>query len=599
MFESTKVELEALLFTSSRYKIPTYQRPYTWDRDNAEELLSDLQAYSEDNSTDRLFLGSFILQKDRGERNLFDVVDGQQRLTSVMLLLIACRMRMRELKQFDIAQEIQKAIGYTSTTTGKSTGERLEVSESIRDVFAMMASKEWDGQFPSTRDPNVPKRIKDQRKALEPVYSTFFNALREYSQPKLSSLLEVLYSTWIIRIEVEDLGDALSIFERTNARGAPLAIADLLKNHLFSEKVEGIADRWAQMQRSADDSILRMLKYFYVSQHGYTPKSKLYRNLRDYSRRIGAAKMTNQLFDFSQYYQVTKTKDAKAVRAFAEKAGAVGLSGHEENSMTFARTLQVLRAFKQTQFVPLIYSAFQCMLRTQTPKNTRKGAEAFLRLCRALECLHFVNMTVGRRAANTVEHLIADECEKLSEATDLAAAVERIKTTFRKARIDKDKFIGNFTGLSYSESDYGTLIYIFDRFYNYNWAASEPLSLSEQTIIYDPDAGYDKGIWTVEHFFPQNPPKGAAYEDSLLEASDRIGNLMLLPYRTNGALNNALPSEKIRLLTGKHRSRVQKLTFLHDFVEKYGPSADDWSAAEIQRRGEDLAELAYSHVWAF
>ena len=90
---------------------------------------------------ENLFLGNLIFEKAKDQKTY--VVDGQQRLTTILLLLIACRMRARELDLQKLEPRIQETITFIDSTTGESSGCRLIASESVSEVFEHMANSSW------------------------------------------------------------------------------------------------------------------------------------------------------------------------------------------------------------------------------------------------------------------------------------------------------------------------------------------------------------------------------------------------------------------------------------------------------------------------
>ena len=94
MFTPSPTPIGQILNASALFAIPVYQRDYKWGKDEAMELIEDLINYQEADG-ERLFLGNFIFENSRDKRTY--VVDGQQRLTTILLLLVACRMRMQTL----------------------------------------------------------------------------------------------------------------------------------------------------------------------------------------------------------------------------------------------------------------------------------------------------------------------------------------------------------------------------------------------------------------------------------------------------------------------------------------------------------------------
>ena len=101
--ESTDQDIRTML-SSGYYRIPRFQRPYSWDRENIQEFWDDIVR---DNPSD-YFIGSMVVYKDGQQR--YGVVDGQQRLTTITILLCVLRNTLADLGQKDLAEGIHGLI---------------------------------------------------------------------------------------------------------------------------------------------------------------------------------------------------------------------------------------------------------------------------------------------------------------------------------------------------------------------------------------------------------------------------------------------------------------------------------------------------------
>jgi uncharacterized protein with ParB-like and HNH nuclease domain len=225
----------------NQYAIPPFQRAYKWGEEEAIELVEDLKSFPEAGE-EYLFLGNFILEKPK-DGNIF-IIDGQQRLTTIILLLVACRERAKKLNLEGLATKIQEKLAVTNQY--RSSGDlrvRLIASKSIRDIFDVMTKSGWNGKFPSSP-------FKRQVNKLKPVYDYFFGEVPKLkTEAALGDFVMAIDLSYVVQITIEKRTEALNIFERTNARGRDLDVADLLKNYLFAEEVKGVEERWDQTRR--------------------------------------------------------------------------------------------------------------------------------------------------------------------------------------------------------------------------------------------------------------------------------------------------------------------------------------------------------------
>lgn len=585
MINPVPTRIEDILNAPTQYAIPLYQRDFKWGETEAREFIEDLNSYWGQDA-EFLFLGNFILEPDRDQRT--HIIDGQQRLTSIMLLLIACRMRARELGLTALAHAIQGKLTFIDSTTAQSLGSRLIASEAIRDLFEYMAKDEWTGDFPPRIDR---KPLRRQVNRIRPIYEFFSSQIAGFAQDELSKFLRALYNAYVVRISIASDEEALSIFERTNARGMDLEVSDLLKNYLFAQRVESIEERWKEILANSDGTILRMLKYFYISRLGYILKPQLYRKLKEHGDTVGAEALTTHLAEFSRFYSLTKNPTSERTREYFETIGLDSISGRQDRYDAIAASLQALQEFGITQFVPVAYAAIE-VARRSTFSTPDARAKALIRLLASLERYHFVNNVVCDRVGNEVEQLYADTCKALAEESDLARAVDVFINKLREKRARLEEFRGRFAEITYAPDTLAIICYIFDRLNNFG------LDPAQRLAIYVPNPRLLRRSNNIEHFLPQTLPPELRVDDNTRESIDSIGNLIPIYFRTNSRLGNLPPAEKVRRLRGDLRNEIQNLPFVQEFLDHYGDRAENWDYEAIQTRANDLAEAAYQRVWA-
>lgn len=291
MIKPERWKIENILNESRQYKIPEYQRDFEWRRDNAEEFWSDLESGP-------FYIGTLIFDVSDSEH--VSVVDGQQRLTTIFILMAAIRQCAKDLGEANFAKELQDKIVFRSRT-GEVRESKLISAEKIREVFkSTITSDEWDG-----KDFNFRNR-KRQVNKIKPIYDFFRNKLNSHSKQDLIKVIDSLYDSFAVVIEIEKTEEAFDIFERTNARGIDLNAADLLKNYLFARTDKSQTDElksvWDGIVDRSYGNILRMIKHFYVSKAGYTTKKDLFRNIKHRGENIGSDVLLQEIDIFSRHY---------------------------------------------------------------------------------------------------------------------------------------------------------------------------------------------------------------------------------------------------------------------------------------------------------
>jgi len=206
------------------YEIPAYQRPYSWKKENVEQLLEDIwEAYNSDDK--EYFIGSLItIEKEKNQ--CYDVVDGQQRLTT--LNLIFSRLRDHIVDPAAKA-ELGKRILPHNVLTGEAETPRLLLRKKEQNFFrkhVLEAKAILDQDCEGQDSPK--QRIKENLQSVD----AFCLDKQEQTLKLFANYL--LTKVYVVLVTTDSLRSAYRLFNVLNARGMSLSNADLIKNTLFS-----------------------------------------------------------------------------------------------------------------------------------------------------------------------------------------------------------------------------------------------------------------------------------------------------------------------------------------------------------------------------
>lgn len=563
------------LFNESiKLVVPKYQRNFDWGKNEVQELMIDLKESREDNC--ELYLGNFVFDTNKNDE--YRIVDGQQRITTISILLIACREKAKQLGETKLAYKIHEKIEFTDDTTGKTEAVRVIVSPTISDVFNYISNSDWDGEFPLKING---KGVKKQSNKIKPIYKYMLSQLEDFDADELSEFLNVLYKkTYVIILTIEKESEAFELFERTNARGLDLNVADLLKNYLFKNvEEEEIEESWDQIVEFSDNTLQRMIKYFWVSYKGYTSKSDLYKKLKEYGDEIGAEQLTERLYNFSEYYHVARSLDANEIRDWLGKIECDELAKDEGHPNTISQLFESLKLFNITQAYPLIYSIFTGY------RNSDRNIKVLLKLLKNIENYHFVNNMICDRIGNEVEKKYAEFCVKFINTDDFYKTTQEFISILIEKKASKEEFESRFVELDYESTSTSIFCYIFDRLNNYKFPDSQRQELynSNKKILIN--------NYNVEHIMPRKPDFKVAKET--LDIVHNIGNLLVISRHLNSKLQNKKPIDKIKILKAEginHR-------YISDFIKEYEDKAGDWNDIVIGERAKELSSKGYDEIW--
>ena len=235
--------LQKIFALDVQFRVPLYQRPYVWDRDRQWiPLWEDVAALAERHLSDvtqvtHHFLGAVVVRQQRnpvGTLEVRDVIDGQQRLTTLQLLADAVEEAIRE--NDGPPRESKKLRKLILNDPDLFTGDdRFKVLPTNADqpVFRLAM----------TDENKVPQELVD--KSIARAHAFFKSSAREWAQDpssehsaaeKFTALVTAIsYGLHVVVIDIEEDDNAQAIFETLNARGTPLLASDLVKNHLLNE----------------------------------------------------------------------------------------------------------------------------------------------------------------------------------------------------------------------------------------------------------------------------------------------------------------------------------------------------------------------------
>lgn len=242
------------------YEIPPFQRPYVWTEEDQWQPLWDdiarvaeaLMAVGDDVEAVKTLPGHFLgavvvkqLPSGAGDPSRSSVIDGQQRLTTLQLLLDAAQVVMEQAERDDEAESIHELVLNDSKRfRGTSKRFKLWPSRVDRDAFEVVMDN----------DKEIPGALEDSRIVL--AHRFFVDAMTEWAgedvvaaEGRLSALAAVLQQhLQIVAIDLAATDDDQLIFETLNDRGTPLLAADLIKNYVFQrcDEIGADVDAWGE-----------------------------------------------------------------------------------------------------------------------------------------------------------------------------------------------------------------------------------------------------------------------------------------------------------------------------------------------------------------
>ncbi|QKJ18581.1 DUF262 domain-containing protein [Microbacterium hominis] len=562
-----------------QYRVPKYQREYSWQRPQWEDLFEDL--VEADGSH---FLGTIITlnqTKDASSKIVLELIDGQQRMTTLTILLAAVYSCLAEdsnpddettLNRLNLRHRLVRKNDQELRVIPQVQGHNLaDYSTALNRAGLTDIKADVRPYYPSRR---ISKCYQYFRDAIESLAETEEVALAVAANRILESVLQAV----MVKIEVASHADAFVLFESLNNRGMALTPVDLIKNHLLAESerrsvmsVDEAFDRWnAMLANLGDDYAMheRFLRHYYNAFRGELPlvenapvatKARL---IRIYERLLAD--------DFTGVIE-------RLVGA-SELYGRIAcVRGADRSTSLDVALNRLMRA----QGVPSYVLILWLMVHAE---ELRIDETHLNRVIGHLTSFFVRRNLSGLPATYTLPKLFMTVIESLN---GLAAdgVVGEIRRRLVEVSVSDETFREALRGPIYNvNSDVARFVLTA--------LEEERMTSESQRDLWEWERGHF--VWTIEHIFPQgaNLPEGwvemmgGSEAATAAQESDvhRLGNLTITRY--NSTLSNRTFSEKRDREDQKGRAIGYRngLWLNADLRDR-----DGWVLADIHERTERLA----------
>ena len=300
--EANDKEIQEIL-SLGYFKIPRFQRPYSWGKEEIKTFWIDIVKENHD----QYFIGSMVVYQTK--KPYFGIVDGQQRLTTITLLLATIRNAFIALNEKNLAKGVQNYI------------ERANIDNENEFTLNSETSYPYlNDKIQNFHGSEILNKVGIEEKKLEDAFEYLTNSLNEelphlsdngaqvtlFTDPKEESLKRLkeirdkILSLKLVFIQLDNEDDAYLIFETLNARGQDLTTSDLIKNLLLKVKKSNSSTLdtgkliWNNMVKLFDDADIQdgmdsFLYHYWLSSHKNTTDKKLFNEIKMYTKTIQQA----------------------------------------------------------------------------------------------------------------------------------------------------------------------------------------------------------------------------------------------------------------------------------------------------------------------
>lgn len=535
-----------------QFVIPVYQRNYTWDeKKEVKKLLDDFKGLINVNKNH--FIGIIMyLSKVKG----FDfkehiIIDGQQRLTTLFLMLHA----VRALAEEDDKENIIKQIDAKITNNGVDEKFKMKLKPLVSDdnVYSVIAEGKYK-KLQSEQNKSIYGKSK--------VYKNFYY-IKKYFRELLDeygydSVLSTFIKLNLVVIPIEDSDNAQQVFESINASGVPLTATDLIRNFILMDLDSDTQDKiheyyWKPIELIFDDT-KKMEEFFrhYLAAKRFSlcNKKDIYNEFKDYWYEKAAYSIEDKLSDIYNY---------------ADNFGKLYLYDHiKDNAILEFRELNIL-----------------------TPASFLIGILELVR-----------NNKIEKKVSNDIIELITVYFIRRDLAGADSNTISRLFPTLLK-RV-----------LKYCNEEYDDILEVTKMFlinYNMNTKSNMPDDLSVKNYMknvnayakpniemilnkienYNNKIPYDKNALSKEHIMPQTPTKywkevtNNISEEEYSYYANLLGNLTIVSSRDNSSMGNKDFETKKDYL-----SKTKHIKMNEDILNK-----KEWNIKLIESRTIELIDM--------
>ena len=551
--EAHEVPLHKVFSSDYEFAVPAYQRPYAWEVEQASQLLEDLVESLDRDTDEPYFLGSIVLVKTKGA-SFSEVIDGQQRLTTLAILFAV----LRDLSDDAEVRTILDGMLIEPGNKIQKLDPKPRLALRPKDQPFFHHNVQRSGATTGLLAMKVDALDTDAQEAIQHNAAALHASLEDWDEDRRLDLVSMLSNrTYLVIVSTPDLNSAHRIFSVMNARGLDLSPADIFKSLVIGQLDDEVSNDYAQKWEDAEQSLGRddfadvflHVRMIFSKVRGRRELLKEFPDqvLNDYLPDRASEFVDDVLLPYADAYQQIRDHSYQAV----------------DGADVINRWTRRLAQLDNNDWRP------PAMWAVRNYGDDPEFLDAFL--CR-LERLA-ASMLIRRAYTTPRTQRYADLLKQLDGGDGL----------------DSDAFALSDDERSETKDLLGGEIYPAKRVSKY------VLLRLDEILAKEPGVTYNHGTVSIEHVLPQTPRTGSTWDATFNETdrlywTHRLANLVLLNRRKNSeAQNYDFEKKKAKYFTGRNGVSTFALT-----SQVLGESS--WTPALLETRQAVLA-AALASEW--
>lgn len=537
-----ETKLQDIIEGTKQYIIPLFQRTYSWKEEEWEILWKDLIELCEADNPRTHFIGSIVsmptISVPEGISK-FLLIDGQQRLTTIFIILTLLRDKARGSQNDEFANEIEKTL---LVNPYKKDNEYFK-------LMPTQVDRETYKNFINGKPTNTDNQLKK-------AYIFFEKRLRQiqFEHKELKRIITSYFSIVSIVLDVDD--NPYLVFESLNAKGRPLTQADLIRNYFFMrihvDKQDEIYNSfWQPMQTALGDNLTEYIRHYLMRSGNIIKQNDVYYSLKEKVKTDNAIEYLKELKSNSVYYQRLMSPEFEPDKDL-------------EKYFSRLNRIEVTTAYPSLLY---LYDKYEQQKLSKTD---------FIVILRIIENF-LIRRFVCNIPTNQLNKIFQSVLSQLN-AKGNDNLVEGLKTLLQSKGYPKDN---DFTSMFTLTKFYGA----GDRL-NKTRLILESL---EEHFSHKETVQFDN--LTIEHVMPQTLSEwwqnhlGEEWEKTHELYLNTIGNLTLTAYNQEMSNDDFVTKKKIYAES-------------HLELNRYFSQCSSWIQTEIEKRSEMLAQKALE-IWGY
>ena len=547
--EPSNQTFKALMGNGIQYQVPRFQRDYSWSQEQWDDLWEDIENLHEEEH----YMGYIVLQRHEDNKNKFSIIDGQQRMITLSLLVLAAMKKLQKLidNNDDVddnnarQKEMRRNFIGTLNPAILTPYNKLTLNRNNDSNFKLITE---DLEF------LLPRNLKKTDKLMSDCFKFFYEKIAQDSGIEIVEFIEKTTDSMLFtKIIVDDTLNAYKVFETLNARGVQLSTPDLLKNYLFSQvansktvndnTLENMDDRWGNIIQSlGEENFTDFVRYYHNTKYQLTTKKKLFSNIRDkIQTEEQAGRYLKKLSEYAPIYAALNKADDEL--------------WNKDECRGVIPYLKVFKLFGIKQPFLLLLIAYD-----------KFESDEFIKLAKYLYILSIRYNVIAHFSPKEQEKAYNTLAMKISSGDLTRASHIKNQPEFKKFYLDDEKFQLMFRYYTMPSRQSNTKIrFLLTQIENH---------LSGTTI--------EHTSWSLEHITPYNITEEWVnyYDGSYQQDCDRLGNMTLLTKSDNDECGTKMFDDKKSIYSKSHSALSKKISEYEAWSSEILNIHQDWLAQQ-------------------